>query len=59
MSEQIKTRLLAEQMEQNLSLKQQMDHMKAQLDMQQMQMQMQMMQFQSAMFNQGYTRGSS
>lgn len=59
MSEQIKSRLLAEQVEQNMSLKKQMDHMKAQLDMQQMQMQMQMMQFQSAMFNQGYKCGPS
>lgn len=47
MSEKIKVQLLAEQVQQNIALKKQMDHMKTQLDMQQMQMQMQMMQMQS------------
>merc|ERR1739848_24608 len=47
MSEKIKVQLLAEQVQQNIALKKQMDQMKTQLDMQQMQMQMQMMQMQS------------
>jgi len=47
LSEKIKVQLLAEQVQQNVALKKQMDQMKTQLDMQQMQMQMQMMQMQS------------